>query len=235
MHDLRHHARSAAPNSMRRLLLLAIAERAAANLVVNTYTTRGEPPPDRIPCMTNADCPTSGSCAANPFCPTDQAGDLESDGQYSCQEPITPGTFGTPSNACDDPSANGFEDCWSDAAQAERGSDEKLKRYCSPRNRDGGMYWEGADIDGGRPPLPPSPPPPPPPPPDPPPDFSNSTEGQLVFSSGALVFILLVGMVRPLPPAPAPRLTRCCTAALPLPSRRPHVALTLLPSPRWPT
>ena len=77
-------------------------------------------------------------------------------------------------------------------------------------------------------PPPPTSPPMPPAPPPAPPDFSNSTEGQLIFGTGALVFMLLVGTVRspaaPYPPPPPRRnLTRC---ALPLPSRCPHAALT---------
>ena len=197
-----------------------------AELAISTYTTQADVPPERVPCMINADCPTSASCKGDPYCATDGA--LHSDGQFSCWERITPGTLGTAADACDDPPGNGFVECWDSVTQSETGPAAQLKRYCSLRNRDGGMFWGGADPDAGRPPAPPSPPPPVPSPPPAPPDFSNSTEGQLIFGTGALVFMLLVGTVRspaaPYPPPPPRRnLTRC---ALPLPSRCPHAALT---------
>ena len=225
--------------SFRLLVLLALGERAAANLVLNPYTERGVPPPGRIPCMTDDDCKASAFCGptdaerSSASCPTDQSEDLQPDGKYSCIEWwIVPGTHGTPTNACDNPKANGFEDCWSDVAQAERGSDERLKRFCSPRNRDGGMYWNSE-----LPPPPPSPPPRSPPPSTPPPDFSNTTEGQLTYGSGALIFLLVIGLVRalaaprrrhlPLPSRCRRRPPAALPLPLPLPPRCPHTALTL--------
>ena len=128
-----------------RLLLLAVVGRTAADFVVNSYTMRGAPPPDRVPCMDNSDCQASGGCSSEVgrSCNNDLAEDLQPDGQYSCMEETVPGTEGTSEDACDDPQANGFVDCWSESAQSHRGPDEKLKRYCSPRNVPGGMYFTG--------------------------------------------------------------------------------------------
>lgn len=156
-------------------LLLALMQGAAATagiLIVNPYTSWGQPPPDCVACSSNDDCQSS---CTNAYCNEDfQQISGNCPLNWCVEEDHAPEAV-----VCDNPKANGFIKC----------EDGTLYRHCSPSNRDGGMYYT-TEIP------PPHSPPAPPAPPQPPPDFATSTEGQLLFGACALIFILIVGTVR---------------------------------------
>ena len=142
-----------------------------SNYIVNPYTNENEPPPEHVACANDDECSSESWCE-DPYC----------DSGF-CMEQLTAEYARMTDNgvvnadAVANPKAYGF--------LSYREEDGKFLRYCSIRNRNGGMF-DATNM----PPLAPSPSPPPTP------DFANQTEGQLLFGACALIFILVVGTVR---------------------------------------